>query len=91
MIIKNLLQGLNVGKVLKTVTSSIDKKTKVKAISIMGGGGAVVLAGIELFYVAIEQDSSIAFWSGVITLVVGAVMAIMLGGVINDVEDGSDK
>lgn len=92
MIIKNLLQGLNVGKVLKTVTGSIDKKTKVKAISLMGGGGAVVLAGIELFYVAIEQDSSIAFWSGFITLIVGAVMAIMLGGVINDVDsNGSDK
>ncbi len=40
MIWKKLLQGLNVGKGLKTVTGSIDKKVKVKAISLMGGGGA---------------------------------------------------
>ena len=84
-IIRNLISAINIKQVVKTVSGTIDKKRKVKAISLMGGGGVVILMAIELFYKAIELDSSIAFYSGVITFLGGVVMAIMLGGIIRDV------
>lgn len=90
MIWKKLLQGLNVGKVLKTVTGSIDKKVKVKAISLMGGGGAVVLAGVDFITIAVNEDNTAALWGGIACLLVGGVMAVMLGGVVGDVGEGND-
>jgi len=90
MIWKKLIQGLNVGKVLKTVTGSIDKKTKVKAISLMGGGGAVVLAGVDFIAIAVNEDNTTALWGGIACLLVGGVMAVMLGSVVGEVGEGND-
>jgi len=90
MIWKKLLQGLNVSKVVKTVTGSIDKRTKVKAISLMGGGGAVVLAGVDFITIAVNEDNTTALWGGIACLLVGGVMAVMLGGVVGDVGEGND-
>ena len=90
MIWKKLLQGLNVGKVVKTVTGSIDKKVKVKAISLMGGGGAVVLAGVDFISIVVSEDNTTALWGGIACLLVGGVMAVMLGGVVGEVGEGND-
>lgn len=83
-ILDNVLGVLN--KTVPAIFKDHDKKLSSKRVFKLGGGGALLYAGIEFLNKAVDTDNSNALYAGIACLAVGAFLAIGLSEKISQIQ-----
>jgi len=86
MIKLNAILGM-ITKVVPSFLKDHDKKLSSKRVFKLGGGGALLLSGIEFLNVAVETNNNIALYSGIGCIAVGSLLAIGLSEKISKIQE----
>ena len=84
-ILSNLLSSVNIPKVVNAFKKS-DNKNKISEISKIGGGGLLILEGINLIVTGSTDKNVYVIVAGALMLVAGIYIAERLGNQIANID-----